>query len=264
MQLPLPEIILIQPHDFAPHRIHPGFEPENADVLGIGAVSGGAEQIIQSSLIGVLLLAVLVDPLVDAVAEQIARQRGDGHHRQQQGMQPGQQSQVHPEADEIGENIGEGGPDRLGGGGRGLAGDEGTLHPVFKLGVQRVGKGGPGHLVGNFCHHQKPQIPPAGADDLLEIGFQSVKQEQHRAEEYNCGHQTGQRGVDLHLPQHGGNDQQLGDASARCNCGHCQAEIGNAGIVPPGQPQHVAHILQGVVCWLLRLLHKCVHLLSLP
>ena len=176
-------------------------------------------------------------------------------------MQPRQQHQIGPKAQQVGEQIGEGLPDGLDSVLVGRTGADGFFDGFVKAGVQDIGKGSPGHFIANAADDLQPDADAPIDGVFVQVRFDAVECKQHPGEGQNHPHQALQRGVGFHPGQHRRGQQQLGDGAPRRGNRDARAQKGDAFVHPPGHAQHEAHVLQGVV---FGFFFHVFHLLPIP
>ena len=202
-----------------------------------------------------------IAPAADAAVDQKGCGGDGGYEQDEQGAQAGQQGQIHRKADEAGQKLRQGGPDRFRSGGI-IAGDgHGFILGVQKIRLQRVGKGGACHLFRDLPYQIRPDGDAAEQGILIQVGVQRRQRHEQQGENRHGAKQDSKRVPVFHMPQDHRSDQQLRRCDGGGGDGDGDAEKKDAFLHVPGIFQHVDGILPRMILRFLFFIH-CILILS--
>ena len=260
-RLPPEQEAVVEPHRALPEFFHPLPQAKDADILAVLPVGGDLLHVGQPLHIPGFLLAVAVAPLVDPPGRQIADDRCGADQQAEPGVQAGQQQQVGPEAEEVGQDLAPAHPECFDGFIVGAPGPVGLGAQIQKALVQQVRVGGAGPLAGREVQDIDPDVHFSKEIQFAQITLQEGQCDQQHGKTANDRQQTAQRHPLFQHPEHRRGKQQLHDGPACRDQRQREADREHRPMsAPPCHAQHIGRDLPEVVFWfLLRFVRSRFH-----
>ena len=247
--------VLHQPGVLFVQLRQPGADAEDTDVLGQLHVLAAVDHVVRLVHQRGLLLPVAVAPGPDMLPREVARGGQGDAQRRHPRPHLGQQQQVDDEADDVGQQLRQSGPDVFSGVAVAVQTAACLDRPLHIVRVLDVGEGCPAE------GHVQVQTQPGADPDTskqavgVQIGPQGPDRRHAQGEpEDHPDKRSGPR-APLHRLQDGGDHEQLQQVCRRAAENQPQDDGQDAFAVPPRPANHEGAVLKDVVGFLLGFFH---------
>ena len=247
--------VLHQPGVLFVQLRQPGADAEDADVLGQLHVPAAVDHVVRLVHQRGLLLPVAVAPGPDMLPREVARGGQGDAQRRHPRPHLGQQQQVDDEADDVGQQLRQSGPDVFSGVAVAVQAAACLARPLHIVRVLDMGVGGPAE--GHVHVQTQPGADPDTSKQAVgvQIGPQGPDRRHAQGEpEDHPDKRSGPR-APLHRLQDGGDHEQLQQVCRRAAENQPQDDGQDAFAVPPRPANHEGAVLKDVVGFLLGFFH---------